>query len=221
MKKERVKKPFIVAAVSLIVILVLTFASSFFNAIGLPILSSLASIFIFIATILTFVGFYYLGKKNKSKWLMRTIIAGFVLYIALTILSSYVSMSYSERFVELNNTLSERIANLEQLGLTGASAEVIASYEADTFNYLVETMLPFIIAFISGYLIFAIYSTFFGISMIKLRLVKYSKVIGILTIIAVWLVPTIIGIFIAIPLSLVVYILMILMFFSESKKAKE
>jgi hypothetical protein len=222
-KKEepRIKKPFRLTAIALISIVVLLSLSSLFNYFGLVLFSALLTIFVFVGIILTFVGFYYLGKKHQNKLLMRTIIAGFILFIGLFIFLTYYSGAYEERFVNLNETLSIRESNFEQLKTKNVSQEILDSYERETLDYLIATGIPLVIPFLIGYLIYAIYSTIFGIAMIKLKKVKYSKAIGVLTIISVWLIPTIIGIILAIPLLLTSYVLAILMFFDESEKSKE
>ncbi len=222
-KKEetRIKKPFITTAIALIVVVLFTFFSALLNSAGFSKVSSLFSIFVFAGIILVFVGFYSLGKKYEHKLLMRTVIAGFALYIALFIFISYASQGYQEKVSSLNETLSGRIANLEQLKMENASTEVIASFESETTKYLIEEGLPLLIPFLLGYLVLAIYLTFFGVGMIRLRKVEYSKTIGVLIIVSVWLVPTIIGIFLALPLSIAIYVLVVMMFSNESKKAKE
>jgi hypothetical protein len=222
-KKEepRIKKPFRLTAIALISIVILSILSSFFSYLGLFIFSTLLSILVFAGIILTFAGFYYLGKKHQNKLLTKTIITGFVLFIGLFIITPYYSHHYNDRFIELNETISIRESNLQQLKTENTSQEILESYEKETLEYVLDNGLPLIIPFLIIYLIHAIYLTFFGIGIIKLKKVKYSKTIGILTIISIWLIPTIIGILLTIPLISVSYILTILMFFDESKKSKE
>lgn len=222
-KKEnrRIKKPFLVAAVLHLALLFLLLLSSLFNMGKLFYLSQLISIFIFIGVILIFVGYYYLGEKYNNKLLMNVILVSFILYVASSLFFSYDFLGYEEKAMVLNETLSAKLANLEQLRLENVSQEVISSFESEIAQYLLSEILPLIILVIAFYLIFALCSTFFAIGLIRLKEVIHAKTIGILTILSVWLVPTIIGILIAIPLSIAAYILTIIMFFSESKKAKE
>lgn len=220
-KERRVRRPLSFAAVSLIVILVLVIASSFLSMKGFNILSSILSILVFAGTILVFVGFYYLGKRHNNQLLMKTIIAGFVLYLGFLALVSHAPENYKARFFELNDTLSARAIDLEQMKLDNISEEVIASFEVETAEYFLEKGLTLFIPILISLFIFAIYSTFFGIALIRLQKVKNSKAIGVLTILSAWLTLTLVGIILAIPLAISSYILSIFMFFDESKKAKE
>lgn len=224
-KKKRdfqIKKPFKLGTFSLISMAFFFFLSIASESFNLVILASFFSLLFFIATILSFVSIYYLGKKYKSKLVMKTVIVGFILYFAVFIFGSYYfSANYYEGYNNFSDTLLERESNLQQLIDQNMSQEIIASYEKETFNYFIEQGIPLLIPFIIIYLLFAIYSTFLGVGFIKLVKVRYSKAIGVMSIISVWLVPTIIGIFLAIPLMFATYILMILMFLDESKKAKE
>ena len=223
-KKKRdleVKKPFKLGALSLISMVFFIFLSMVSESFGLVILASFFSLLFFIAAILAFVSVYYLGKKYKSNFLMKTVIIGFILYFVIFLFGSYFSGNYYEGYKDFSDTILERESNLQEMIEQNMSQEVISSYERETFNYFVETGLPLLVPFIIIYLIFAIYSTFLGIAFIKLEKVKYSKAIGVITIVSVWLVPTIIGIFLAIPLMFANYVLMVLIFLEESKKAKE
>ncbi len=220
-KDQMIKKPFFIAGVSLILIVFLSMISTGLNIMEIPAISVLFAIIIFSSSILTFVGYYYLGKRYQNKLLMFTVIAGFCLYILFFMLSSHGSQKYEARFLELNETISTRELVVEQLRVENASLEVIESFERETIDYLTSTFLDIFIVVLVIYFIFSIYLTVFGVGLIKLEDVKNAKIIGIFIIISVWLVPTIIGLLLAIPLLIASYVLSVLMFFKESRKAKE
>lgn len=216
-----IKKPFLTTAISLIIVFILFGFLSILNFLGLYIFSALFSIFIFIGIILSFVGFYQLGKKYKNNLLTGTVIVGFILFISIFIISSNYSEGYQKKITELNDTITTRQTNLDLLIQQNASEKIQESYEKETAEYVFNKLFPLLIPFILLYLIHAINLTLFGIAIIRLNKVKYSMSIGVLTILSVWLIPTIIGILLAIPMLFVTYVFWILMFFSESKKAKE
>jgi len=214
------KKPFITAVVALILVALLTL-SVFLYPSWIEKFSFLLSIFIFGGSILILVGFYSLGKKYNNKFLTRTIIVGFILYTTFTLFVFYTSQDYQERVIVFNETTSLRIANLEQAIMENVSEEVISLLKQEMINEVFKTGLPILLPLLIGYLILAIYYTFFGIGMIKLKKVKYSKAIGVIAILSVWLILTIIGIFLVLPLFVIGYVLAVLLFLEESKKAKE
>jgi hypothetical protein len=220
-EEQRIKKPFILAGVSLIVIVLLGIVSIILGEIGSILLSSAISALVLMGILLTFVGFYYLGNRYKNEFLKRTIIAGFILFVILGMLASNVPESYEQRISSLNNTISVREANFNQLVLENSSEEVLISFEKETEYYLIKEGIPLVLPILIAFLAIAIYSTFFGIGMIKLKEVKRAKLIGILSIVSVWLFPTIIGIFLALPIMMASYVLTIIMFFEEAKKTKE
>lgn len=220
-QETRIKKPLITAGISLTSVLIFMIFSSVFSFLGIGILSSLFSVLSIAATIFVFVGLYYLGKNQNNNFFKIIIIAGFVLYVLSFLFISFSLVAYESDFREINETMFNREATLEALKAENVSQEVIESYEMETVQYLLQNALPFLIAFLVLYFVFAVYFTFFGIGMIKMKKVQYSKVIGVLSIISAWLPITILGIFLAVPMYMVIYVLMILMFFQESKKAKE
>ncbi len=220
-EEQRIRKPFISAGISLIVMIILAFISVLLGEKGSIIILSFISASFLICTLLVFVGFYYIGKRYKSEFLRRVVIAGFVLFVAIALIASNVPESYEQRISGLNSTLFVREANLNQLVLENASEEVLISFEEETEEYILKEGIPLILPVLIIFLVVAIYLTLFGIGMIKLKEVKKAKWVGVLSIIVGWLMPTIIGIFLALPIGIVLHIMAIFMFFEESRKAKE
>jgi hypothetical protein len=221
-KEERViRRPFFLAGICLIVMFFLINGVFFMGLTNIPSFRFIFSILLFFGYTLIFIGFFYLGKRHNSKFFTNLIIIGFVLFLLSIIFGTYYSSLNQDKFLEMNDALFARESYLNQLKIENASLEVISTYEKETAEYILGQVLPLFVPFLIVYLLSAIYSTLFGVGMIMLKKVKYSKTIGILTIISVWLIPTIIGILLAIPMFFVSFILIVLMFFDESKKAKE
>lgn len=220
-KKEFVKKPFLFAGISVVIFISFLFLSGYSSSLGFINLSSIFSAISLTSGIFVFVGYYNLGKRNKSVFLMRVIISGFVLFVLFFILGSYYSPKFEKSVIEINQSLSEKQLELENLTRLNATQEEIETVELETLSYLKDSFLPVILLAFLVYFIFALYTTFFGIALIRLKKVKYSKALGVSAIISVWLAMTVIGLLVAIPLAFASCVISAILFFDQAKRFKE
>lgn len=216
MKKELIKKPFFVTAILFVIILILQIGSLVSVVLNLNNISSFLFILIYFFNLFGFVGFFYLGKKYKNKILMNVSIAGFILYIFIFFMFFIFGSFFISNLEKNSEVLNETLMKLEKMKDTDANM-----VEAELWGENLKLFYPLIIFVFLVLFLSAIYQTFFGISLIKLKNVNYANIVGVLEIVNGWLLITIVGIFLYIPFSLFLTIFKIKLFFEQSKVFKE
>lgn len=216
MKKELIKKPFFVTAILFVIILILQIGSLVSVVLNLNNISSFLFILIYFFNLFGFVGFFYLGEKYKNKFLMNVSIAGFILYIFIFFMFFIFGSFFISNLEKNSEVLNETLMKLEKMKDTDANM-----VEAELWGENLKLFYPLIIFVFLVLFLSAIYQTFFGISLIKLKNVNYANIVGVLEIVNGWLLITIVGIFLYIPFSLFLTIFKIKLFFEQSKVFKE
>jgi hypothetical protein len=215
---KTVRSYFIMSAMAVLFILASLIITLFFKMPNSEIFSLIFSSLIFTSVLFVFVGLFYLGKNYKKTFLMKMAIVGFSLYLILFISASHYPSDYGQRFIEFNDTITQRQANLEELIRLNVSEEVTNSLELETISYILNTGLRLMLPLWLISIFSALYLTFLGISLMRLEKVKKTKQLGWTIIIGAWMIPTILGIMIAIPLLIYAGILIMIIFIQESKK---
>ena len=231
-EKNIIKRPFLVGF-WFSLLLIVTLASFFISFpyilknlfFSFFILSSYFYIFSFIFYLVVLSSFYYLGKKYKNNLLKKsTIILG-----VFSIIAFFLSLIF------LFNIYLKLEANHEVFS-KGMSYLINKTKEFDSKNpsflketfipFLDETLTPFFIFIIVSYLIYAVIYTFFSVGLIKIKDSSYSKILGILNIITVWIpiitpiiIAPIISIFLVPILIIICLVFQCLLFYEQAKKA--
>jgi len=216
------KKPFLYAGISGVLAIVI---SIFFTIAGMFIFPEFFSIinsaFYLVFSIYFIYGFYYLGLKYKDKFLSIVSCAGIFLILIVSLGLLIFNGPISRDAEQFNITYSQQQIVLDNLNATNASAAQIAVLEEKMAGALFDFITPYLIAFLVIFIFWVIAFILFNVALIRLKKVNYAKITGIIGLVSIGLTITIIGIFLAIPLMIAYYVMLIIILFNEAKKFKE
>lgn len=216
------KKPLLNAGISGILLFVIPILLNILGIFVFPEFFSVLSGVSYLALSMFFLyGFYYLGLKYKSKFFSVisciSIILVIVFYASMFLLDGRISQD-AELF---NQTITQQQIVLDSLNAANASAGEIAVVQEEMGTSLWEFVAPYFIGFMIYFFVWILVSILFNMGLIRLKKVEYAKVTGIIGLVSIGLTLTIIGIFLAIPLLIAYYIMLIVILFKQVEKFKE
>jgi hypothetical protein len=216
------KKPLICAGISAVL---LVFLPMFFSMLGLigwsNFFTILGNVSAMILSVYFIYGFYYLGLKYKNKLLSVVSCIAIIFSLILYLVLIFASGPITTHIEQLNQTISQQQSVLDNLNATNASVEEIAFIQTEMNNTIFDFFGPYLVVLLVVLFLWLVGSILFNVALIKLKKVEYAKATGVIGLVSIGLTLTIIGIFLAIPLMIAYYVMLVIILFSQAKKFKE
>lgn len=216
------KKPLLYAGICGAILIVFSILVSLSNMfISSELFYKFEDLFSLILSVFFMYGFYHLGLKYKSKLLSIVSIICIFLAILIYFLIALNTGRIESDLIAFNQTFSQQQSALDVLNANNTSVAEISVLNKEIEETLVEFIVPYIVYIGLFFILVFILSIVFDIALIGLKKVKYAKITGIIGLVSLGLFLTIFGIFLAIPLVIAYYVMLIIILFNEAKKFKE